>query len=49
MKNRKTITRAALAAIIFVVVALVASRMVGDHGALPAPPQPPHAHAGSAK
>ena len=42
MKNRKTIARLALAALIFVVAALVLSRLVADHGAPPPPPQPPH-------
>lgn len=46
--NLKTIARLATAVLIFLVAALVMSRLVGDHGAPPPPPQPPHA-AGATK
>ncbi len=43
--NLKIVWRATVAAVVLVVAALITSRLVGDHSAPPAPPQPPHAGA----
>jgi hypothetical protein len=40
--NLKIVWRAT---VVLVVAALITSRLVGDHSAPPAPPQPPHAGA----